>query len=84
MFSINQNYQESVSYLINEEEVTSLALIKITKSPYLYIGDSYPEYSLALIKITKSPYLYLSSVFINKSLALIKITKSPYLLILNQ
>ena len=35
MFSINQNYQESVSDREEKEEAICLALIKITKSPYL-------------------------------------------------
>ena len=56
-----------------------LALIKITKSPYLKrLG--YQKYErLALIKITKSPYQKELADTRKKGLALIKITKSPYL-----
>ena len=56
----------------------SLALIKITKSPYHMLQYSFIHFSLALIKITKSPYLQFVEVYIIQSLALIKITKSPY------
>ena len=35
-FSINQNYQESVSAKVEISNEISLALIKITKSPYLF------------------------------------------------
>ena len=38
-------------------EYYSLALIKITKSPYQEIKAELTLASLALIKITKSPYL---------------------------
>ena len=57
----------------------SLALIKITKSPYLYAHLLIYQHCLALIKITKSPYLSVFVFCYIHSLALIKITKSPYL-----
>ena len=57
MFSINQNHQESVSIVYELVGRYSLALIKITKSPYQVLSTSNSFISLALIKITKSPYL---------------------------
>ena len=60
------------------EDGYSLALIKITKSPYPPFTLPINLLRLALIKITKSPYPEgrKDNGFI--SLALIKITKSPY------
>ena len=55
-FSINQNYQESVSIIAHYRILSSLALIKITKSPYLQFSNYEHFDCLALIKITKSPY----------------------------
>ena len=56
MFSINQNYQESVSTIVTKNTANSLALIKITKSPYPALEAVNNMKGLALIKITKSPY----------------------------
>ena len=57
MFSINQNHQESVSDEVVKTQKESLALIKITKSPYPETTRLAIINCLALIKITKSPYL---------------------------
>ena len=78
MFSINQNHQESVSYRRKDSTSKSLALIKITKSPYQKKEIAVNIMSLALIKITKSPYHKILEQNVGKGLALIKITKSPY------
>ena len=78
MFSINQNHQESVSLDRGPNGFGSLALIKITKSPYHDLSDVTLTSRLALIKITKSPYLARQSLPQPMRLALIKITKSPY------
>ena len=56
----------------------SLALIKITKSPYRRRIRIYDDWGLALIKITKSPYREGYFYVDPSGLALIKITKSPY------
>ena len=79
-FSINQNYQESVSSFFKQSNVKGLALIKITKSPYLLLSSDLTFTGLALIKITKSPYRTGKRISDTNSLALIKITKSPYLM----
>ena len=60
-------------------DIESLALIKITKSPYQHTNELDYIFSLALIKITKSPYQTPVDTGELRSLALIKITKSPYL-----
>ena len=59
LFSINQNHQESVSSVAYNLGFDSLALIKITKSPYHNHFLEFTHDCLALIKITKSPYLTL-------------------------